>query len=285
MGGDKFGVSVKLNSADFQKGGFEHHEAVQVACMLARDRVDLLELSGGNYEMPTIIGNKQTIARAEGDADGFAQIQESTRQREAYYLLYCRDVGAALEAQAALDPAVNGQMALMLTGGFRSRHAMESAVCEGDLDIVGLGRPLCGSPACVQQLLDGTIQVLPGYEDALQPGGAGYAGRALRAMLSPIKLGRTLLFIATQSWYYVSIYNIADQQEQAVGNMEQVGCFGALIRNEREEWRMAASLLGVDCVGTHYAGPDGSQGMGLLTKAVLLAGFFLACMGCGFLID
>ena len=86
----------------------------------------------------------------------------------------------ALKSQYADDGVLDlkAQMKVMLTGGFRSRAAMEAAIAEGDLDVIGVGRPLCGSPQCVQQLLERQIDVLPGYEDELQPGGSTCAGRS-----------------------------------------------------------------------------------------------------------
>lgn len=42
-----FGVGVKLNSSEFQKGGFEAEDAVAVVRMLNALPVDLVELSGG----------------------------------------------------------------------------------------------------------------------------------------------------------------------------------------------------------------------------------------------
>ena len=62
--GDDFPVSVKLNSADFQRGGFSHEDAVAVAIMLDQAGVDLLEISGGNYENPVL------IMGLGGDANG-----------------------------------------------------------------------------------------------------------------------------------------------------------------------------------------------------------------------
>jgi len=50
--GDDFPVSVKLNSADFQRGGFSHEDAVRVAAWLDAEKLDLLEVSGGTYEQP-----------------------------------------------------------------------------------------------------------------------------------------------------------------------------------------------------------------------------------------
>jgi 2,4-dienoyl-CoA reductase-like NADH-dependent reductase (Old Yellow Enzyme family) len=51
-----FAVSVKLNSADFQRGGFSPEDARAVVQMLAPLGVDLVELSGGSYEAPAMMG-------------------------------------------------------------------------------------------------------------------------------------------------------------------------------------------------------------------------------------
>jgi 2,4-dienoyl-CoA reductase-like NADH-dependent reductase (Old Yellow Enzyme family) len=52
----KFAVGVKLNSADFQRGGFDASEAKRVVEMLNDLSVDLVELSGGSYEAPAMQG-------------------------------------------------------------------------------------------------------------------------------------------------------------------------------------------------------------------------------------
>ena len=60
-----FGVAVKLNSADFQKGGFTHEEAVEIAIALDRTgALDFLELSGGNYESPALMGKTKYVKSA-----------------------------------------------------------------------------------------------------------------------------------------------------------------------------------------------------------------------------
>ena len=51
--GENFPVSLKLNSADFQKGGFSHEESIKVAGWLNEEGIDLLEISGGTYEQPS----------------------------------------------------------------------------------------------------------------------------------------------------------------------------------------------------------------------------------------
>lgn len=125
--GDDAILSVKLNSADFQRGGFTEDESLQVIRMLDAEGVDLLEVSGGTYEKPAMTGTTQ---------------RESTRQREAYFLDF------AERAKAVAD------LPLMVTGGFRSGRAMAEAVAAGATDLVGLARPLALEPELPHDLLD-----------------------------------------------------------------------------------------------------------------------------------
>ena len=52
-----FAVAVKLNSADFQRGGFTEEDSRAVVAALASEAVDLIEVSGGNYESPAMGGS------------------------------------------------------------------------------------------------------------------------------------------------------------------------------------------------------------------------------------
>ncbi|NDE61907.1 MAG: NADH:flavin oxidoreductase/NADH oxidase family protein, partial [Cyclobacteriaceae bacterium] len=72
--GDSFPVSIKLNSADFQKGGFTQEDSMEVIKQLSVLGMDLIEISGGTYEAPAMMGAAQ---------------KESTKTREAYFLTYC----------------------------------------------------------------------------------------------------------------------------------------------------------------------------------------------------
>ncbi|CRZ17307.1 NADH:flavin oxidoreductase/NADH oxidase family protein [Mycolicibacterium neworleansense] len=128
--GDRFAVGIKLNSADFQRGGFTEDESEKVVACLAGEQIDLIEISGGTFEQPAMMGS---IAR------------QSTREREAYFLTYAERVREHAK-----------EVPLAVTGGFRSRSAMEQALAEGACDIVGIGRPLCIDPKAARRLLDNT---------------------------------------------------------------------------------------------------------------------------------
>ena len=112
-----FAVGIKLNSADFQKGGFGERESRLVVERLVHEHIDLIEISGGSYESPAMMGVSHDPT-------------SSTAQREAYFLDYAREVRRAA-----------GNVPLAVTGGFRTRAAMTLAVESGDCDVVGLGRP------------------------------------------------------------------------------------------------------------------------------------------------
>ncbi|WP_377321025.1 NADH:flavin oxidoreductase/NADH oxidase family protein [Pimelobacter simplex] len=113
-----FAVAVKLNSADFQRGGFDADDARAVIDLLAPLGVDLVELSGGSYESPAMTGNA---------AD------ERTRAREAYFLTLAEEL-------AATSP-----LPLMLTGGIVRRPVAEE-VLAGGIDLVGMGTALAVDP-------------------------------------------------------------------------------------------------------------------------------------------
>lgn len=129
--GDKV-LAVKLNSADFQRGGFDETESLAVVHALAEAGIDLLEVSGGTYSSAAMLG----VA---------AEVRASTRKREAYFAEYARRVRDELP-----------DLPLMLTGGFRSIEAMNEAVTSGDIDVVGLGRTYTLEPELPAQLLAGT---------------------------------------------------------------------------------------------------------------------------------
>jgi 2,4-dienoyl-CoA reductase-like NADH-dependent reductase (Old Yellow Enzyme family) len=114
----EFCVSVKLNSADFQRGGFDTADAHGVLEMLNALPIDLVEISGGNYEAPAM----------QGDArDG------RTLAREAYFLDFAKEM---------LSTA---RMPLMVTGGIRRNEIVERVLASG-ISIAGMGSALAIEP-------------------------------------------------------------------------------------------------------------------------------------------
>ena len=140
--GEKFIVAVKLNSSDFQKGGFSHEDSIAVAKMLAKENIDFLEISGGNFETPVAYQHTS---------------KETGQTREAYFLEYARDIKAALD------------IPVMVTGGFRSAAVMNNALDKGDADLIGMGRPFIVDPMFPKKLLDGKIHSAPAVERDFPP--------------------------------------------------------------------------------------------------------------------
>ena len=184
--GPNFPVSVKLNSDDFRKGGFSHADCLGVVELLNGEAVDLLEISGGNYEQPRLLG----IAGRDDDA---VQVRPSTRVREAYFL----DYAAAIRRVA--------RMPLMVTGGFRSREGMEAALASGDTDLIGIARPFCTHPDVARQLLAREIDTLPAFENRLHLRARGRLSPA-----SPWLLAKMVNVLGAQGWYYQQMERLAD---------------------------------------------------------------------------
>ena len=113
-----FAVSVKLNSADFQRGGFDEIDALGVVQMLEQKGIDLVELSGGSYEAPAMQGMTK---------DG------RTLAREAYFLAFAKTI-----AQQTTLP-------IMTTGGITQLKTAQQVLADG-VQLVGLATALAMRP-------------------------------------------------------------------------------------------------------------------------------------------
>lgn len=123
--GPNFPISVKLNSADFQKGGFSEEDSLLVVLELEKIGVDLIEISGGTYEAPAMLSKKA-----------------STLSREAYFLDYCEKIRKSCKVP------------LLLTGGFRTFNGMEQALKVSSCDAIGLARSIAINPNFPNELLE-----------------------------------------------------------------------------------------------------------------------------------
>ena len=116
--GKSFPIGIKLNSADFQKGGFSEEESMEVVKILSKEGIDLIEISGGTYEAPAMMGKRK----------------KSTIKREVYFMDYIEKA-----RKITTTP-------LMLTGGFRTTSIMKDAIASNQLDIIGIARPFTVYP-------------------------------------------------------------------------------------------------------------------------------------------
>ncbi|MFN8111726.1 MAG: tRNA-dihydrouridine synthase [Solirubrobacterales bacterium] len=123
-------VSVKLDS---REGADD--ELAELCRMLEAGGIDLIEVSGGNYERPEMAGY---------DADG----DELKSEHESPFW----------NSAAAASAAVN--VPVMLTGGFRTRAEVDRALGGGVCDVIGVGRPLAVRPALAGRFVSGETDVL-----------------------------------------------------------------------------------------------------------------------------
>ncbi len=130
--GADYPISIKINSADFQRGGFTEEESIQVVKLLSEEGIDMIEISGGTYEAPAMMVNKK----------------QSTIEREAYFLEYTKKARQVTS------------LPLMLTGGFRTASIMDQAIAEGHLDIIGLARPFILYPNFPNEMFSGQLEKL-----------------------------------------------------------------------------------------------------------------------------
>jgi len=153
--GAEFPIGIKLNSADFQRGGFTEEESMRVLRMLDEDGIDLVEISGGSYEARVMLDKVEN-------------------KREAFFLDYAR------KARTAVD------IPMMVTGGFRARSIMEHALATGALDVVGMARPFTNDPSVARDLLDGRTE--RAADPPVMPG-LGRLGGTSQAMMSVAQMG------------------------------------------------------------------------------------------------
>ena len=170
-----FCVSIKLNSADFQRGGFTEDDARQVLRWLDELPVDLVELSGGSYEAPAMQGRS---------ADG------RTLAREAYFLEFAKDLAAV------------ATMPVMTTGGIRRRAVAEQVLASG-VAMVGVATALAVRPDLplawfAGREADVPVQTVP-WKDKGMAGLAGMAlvKRRLRALAAGKDAARTYSHLFT----------------------------------------------------------------------------------------
>jgi 2,4-dienoyl-CoA reductase-like NADH-dependent reductase (Old Yellow Enzyme family) len=195
-----FAVGVKLNSADFQRGGFSEEESRAVVAALAHEGLDLIEVSGGSYEKPAMMG---TAAN-------------STRAREAYFLEYARTVRA-----------LAGETPLAVTGGFRSRSAMDAAIQAGECDVVGIGRPTATTTDAADVILSGRAETLSTH--TLRYGMRGVLGKVtdLKALDGLLDIG----------WHADQLHRVAAGLEPDLDRGRLATTLAMLRRNGRATFR------------------------------------------------
>jgi 2,4-dienoyl-CoA reductase-like NADH-dependent reductase (Old Yellow Enzyme family) len=183
--GADFPIGLKLNSADFQKGGFSHEESLQVVEWLNGEGLDLLEVTGGTYEHLSMIGVKIDDQFEREPA------RASTKAREAYFAVY------------AADARRIAKMPVMATGGFRRRESMIAALNDGTCDMVGLGRPLCVDPDISTKLIAGTVTETSTLEYNMELSASEREGLNAEELQVTTVLGQ-------QAFFFLTLFDMGD---------------------------------------------------------------------------
>ncbi|VVS92563.1 NADH:flavin oxidoreductase/NADH oxidase family protein [Desulfoluna spongiiphila] len=124
--GPEFPVGIKINSSDFKRNGLTEEEALAVINALDSEGIDLVEISGGNYEAPAMMG--QRGRKKEGTP---------------YFMAFADHAARAVSTPMAL------------TGGFRTAEVMKTTLSETAIAMVGLARPLVVDPGLAGKVLSG----------------------------------------------------------------------------------------------------------------------------------
>ena len=168
--GQEFPISVKLNSSDFQRGGFTEEESLEVVKMLDNEKIDLLEISGGTYEKVAFFLMNEDRAK------------KSTLEREAYFIDFAKKIRAI------------SNVPLLVTGGFRSYEFCNEVLESGELDLIGMARPFITNNEDIDKFLKGEVPSLDNlilrtgisqFDDAAE---AGFYARQIIRMSKGKKL-------------------------------------------------------------------------------------------------
>lgn len=123
-----FSLGIKLNSVEFQKGGFTSEDCAALCEELERHGFDHVELSGGTYE---------NLA--------FSHKRESSKKREAFFLDFAD----------MIVPRLNKTKAYVV-GGLRTAAAMVSAL--DSVHGVSLARPIAHEFDLPKKILEGKVK-------------------------------------------------------------------------------------------------------------------------------
>ena len=212
--GADFPIGIKLNSADFQRGGFSFEDSQIVAGWLDDASIDLIEISGGTYEQP-----KMANAEGAGEAAHDPYVSNASRARESYFARFGPEMRKHLT-----------RAKLMVTGGFCTAQGMADAITSDGFDLVGLARPLCLSPGAPAKLLRGDPVDLTQPQLRFGPGPLGPK--------SPVKMIRTLTGAGGATWYNEQIMRIVSGRRPD----PKLGVLKAFISTQMRDSRMAHAL-------------------------------------------
>lgn len=117
-------VSLKINSSDFEMGGIDEEECLEICKKMANEGIDSIEISG----------------------NGTSRSRIKPHVNEAYF------------RKCAEKVAENVKVPVALVGGIRSKKTMEDILEKTKIEIISLSRPLVNDPDFPKKMESGDIE-------------------------------------------------------------------------------------------------------------------------------
>ena len=128
--GKDFPIGIKINSTDFKEDGLTEDDSLETIVELANLGLDFVEISGGTYERPAMMG------------------ATSTSSNKVFFAEYSKK----------LKQKVN--IPVIVTGGIRSINAMNTLLNDNTTDFIGIARPLTIDPNIPNKIKQGTYTIV-----------------------------------------------------------------------------------------------------------------------------
>lgn len=128
--GRDFPIGIKINSTDFKEDGLTEEDSLETIVELANLGLDFVEISGGTYERPAMMG----------------ATSKSTNQ--VFFAEYSKKLKQKID------------IPVVVTGGIRSINAMNTLLNNNTTDFIGIARPLTIDPNIPNKIKQGTYTIV-----------------------------------------------------------------------------------------------------------------------------
>ena len=128
--GKDFTIGIKINSTDFKEDGLTEEDSLKTIIELANLGLDFVEISGGTYERPAMMG----------------ATSKSTNQ--VFFAEYSKKLKQKIE------------IPVVVTGSIRSINAMNTLLNDNTTDFIGIARPLTIDPNIPNKIKQGTYTIV-----------------------------------------------------------------------------------------------------------------------------
>lgn len=128
--GKDFTIGIKINSTDFKEDGLTEEDSLKTIIELTNLGLDFVEISGGTYERPAMMG----------------ATSKSTNQ--VFFAEYSKKLKQKIE------------IPVVVTGGIRSINAMNTLLNDNTTDFIGIARPLTIDPNIPNKIKQGTYTIV-----------------------------------------------------------------------------------------------------------------------------